>query len=260
MKEEYCRVETCKRKLNYRNRLKKVLMCKKCGRIYRSELAAKKIQHNTETFLAQHPEVRMIEGFGNKYMVSDIGHIYRITVAGVKSLSPNIDKSGYYSVSLFNEGKRKTLKVHRLVAKAFIPNPYPYLNKIINHKDGIKINNHFSNLEWCTHKHNSVHAARNGLIPVGEDHVNSKLTEDNIREICSRRGLETQASLAERFGVSKKMIALIQKRKVWKHVKRSGLKPRRRLLLNRKKKEEIKNEQIFQDTTEQDVKETETNE
>ena len=45
--------------------------------------------------------------------------------------------------------------VHRLVARFFIPNP---LNRrCVNHKDGNKANNHFSNLEWCTHRQNALH-------------------------------------------------------------------------------------------------------
>lgn len=235
-KDEYCRVQTCKRKLNSRNRLKSARMCKKCGRIYRSELAAKKVLNNTNKFLEAHPDVRMIEGFTDKYMVSDRGKIYRVTVTGVKELKPTVDKSGYHSISLFNEGKRKTLKVHRLVAKAWIPNPYPYVNKIINHKDGHKLNNYFENLEWCTYKQNSRHAVKTGLIPVGEANSNSKLTEADIIEICKAKGRVTQKDLAEKFGVSKKMIILIQQKKVWKHVKRPRI--RRRLLLNRRKKQQ----------------------
>jgi len=64
-------------------------------------------------------------------------------------------KSGYYHVSLINTSVKKTLKVHRLVALAFIENPK---NKSeVNHKDKNKFNNNVSNLEWMTRQENNIH-------------------------------------------------------------------------------------------------------
>lgn len=70
-------------------------------------------------------------------------------------LKPNINKDGYYSVTIRVKGKRVTARVHRLVAVNFIPN----INKlpVVNHKDGNKLNNHVSNLEWSTVRNNTVH-------------------------------------------------------------------------------------------------------
>ena len=53
---------------------------------------------------------------------------------------------------LCNNGKRKTVSVHRVVAEAFVLNPNKY--PIINHKDENKQNNKADNLEWCTHSYN----------------------------------------------------------------------------------------------------------
>lgn len=60
-----------------------------------------------------------------------------------------------YCVRLSKNKKSKYIKIHQLVAQAFIPNPNNYI--IINHIDGNPLNNLITNLEWCTPKENSEH-------------------------------------------------------------------------------------------------------
>lgn len=76
------------------------------------------------------------------------------TVKG-RMMTPQYDKDGYFVVHLrdtFN-GRNKLLKLHRLVAEAFIPNPDSYPQ--IDHIDGNRDNNFVENLRWCTNKQNS---------------------------------------------------------------------------------------------------------
>jgi hypothetical protein len=68
---------------------------------------------------------------------------------------------GYPSVKLMTERGRKTVTVHRLVARAFIPNDDGLPQ--VNHKDGDKTNNSVGNLEWCTASQNTQHAYDHGL-------------------------------------------------------------------------------------------------
>lgn len=61
-------------------------------------------------------------------------------------------RTNYLCVTLCLEGKHINVLVHRLVAKAFIPNPYDFAE--VNHKDENKLNNCVENLEWCNRKYN----------------------------------------------------------------------------------------------------------
>lgn len=65
------------------------------------------------------------------------------------------DNVGYMQVNLYKDGNKKYIRVHRLVAEYFVPNPY---NKpFVNHIDGDKTNNHYSNLEWVDNRENVKH-------------------------------------------------------------------------------------------------------
>lgn len=66
--------------------------------------------------------------------------------------------SGYLLVTLCRKGSQKTVNVHRLVAKVFIPNPDSL--PCVNHKDQNRENNSVSNLEWCSYYHNNIYGDR----------------------------------------------------------------------------------------------------
>lgn len=84
----------------------------------------------------------------------------RIIGTTFKIQKQHIDSDGYCITSATgNDGKHKSLKVHRLVAMAFIPNPNGY--PMVNHKDENKQNNNVSNLEWCDAKYNDNYGSRN---------------------------------------------------------------------------------------------------
>ena len=74
--------------------------------------------------------------------------------------TPKITSDGYYTITLSKNGCNKTLGIHILVARHFIPNPE---NKPeVNHIDFNRKNNRFDNLEWCTHQENIQHSSNNG--------------------------------------------------------------------------------------------------
>ena len=99
-----------------------------------------------------------IEGFEGLYEISNLGRIKSFWYGKEKILKPKKDKDGYLVVCLYRDGKQKFFRIHRLVATAFIPNPYGF--EQVNHKDENKANNVKSNIEWCSAKYNSNYGTR----------------------------------------------------------------------------------------------------
>ena len=104
-----------------------------------------------------------IHGYNERYEVSNYGRVRsndmiingRLQNCHHKKgriLKPHTDKEGYKGVVLCVNQKRKTFRLHRLVAAAFIPNPDNLPE--IDHIDGDRANNHADNLRWVTVKEN----------------------------------------------------------------------------------------------------------
>lgn len=98
---------------------------------------------------------------GDYYFISNTGEIKNAKTNFVRKKSVN--KEGYYQVglSLGSRENKPCIRVHRAVAETFIPNPHK--KPEVNHKDGNKLNNNVSNLEWCTNAENIQHAITMGL-------------------------------------------------------------------------------------------------
>jgi hypothetical protein len=94
---------------------------------------------------------KKICGYEN-YEVSNQGNIKNIKTG--KILKPQLSSSGYYNITLSQDGIRETPTVHSLVAMHFIETK----NQTVNHKDGNKLNNSIDNLEYVTYSENTKHA------------------------------------------------------------------------------------------------------
>jgi len=156
------------------------------------------------------------------YEISDWGNVKRVngdnSARAGKILKP-IASHGYRRVSMYKDGARTSSHIHQMVMAAFV-GPCPNDSEV-NHKDGVKTNNHLDNLEYVTHRENMLHAFSKGLLTrQGEKNSQSKLTEDNVHE--TRRLLKAgmrQADIARIFNVSRSTIYSIAHGKSWASLK-----------------------------------------
>jgi|SRR5215831_3710382 len=171
-------------------------------------------------------EWKPIAGFQELYEVSSVGRVRSLnrvlgfddlgsrTIPG-RMLIPTCTRKGYLRVKLSLNGQSRTLIVHRLVASAFVPNPYNLPH--VNHLDMNKKNNAATNLEWCTNLHNHRHAWRtdwNKMLG-----ARTKLTSSQVVSIRSLfRSGRPARQLARKYSISTAHVYAIIKRQAWNRV------------------------------------------
>lgn len=143
-----------------------------------------------------------------------------------RELATTVGKTGYSQFAIRlggRKGKPRLVKVHRLVAEAWI-GPAPTPRHQVNHKNGVKTDNRVENLEWVTPAENIRHAFRRGLISTsrGEDRHNAKLTDDAVRRIrrVYRPGHPRYGAraLGREYGVHHKQVSMAARGLAWTHV------------------------------------------
>lgn len=155
----------------------------------------------------------MTKDIGAYILYSD-GRIFKKSTSKFMTGSTNSD--GYIQVCQYGTLK----KIHRIIAEAFVPNPE---NKPqVNHINGIKTDNRYENLEWCTQSENILHAFKIGLnIPNrGSKNGFSKLKELEVLEIRRRLLIpdSSMGTIAKEFNTSLQNICMIKLGKAWKHL------------------------------------------
>lgn len=176
----------------------------------------------------------LLEGYWYPLDVDErIKPIYEINTNGDvrnkntgKILKPETDKDGYHRYSLQGYDKKVKFYRHRLTAMKFI---YGDNSLQVNHKNAIKTDNHYSNLEWVTNKENIRHSLDNNLQTFvrGSKHGASIISEKEAIKVCKcilkgMRNEEIALKYHVKFGISKQQLKSIAKHirsgKSWKHI------------------------------------------
>lgn len=141
------------------------------------------------------------------YWISNLGNVY--SCKADKLLTPRIGRDGrYLVVDLRNGNERWYKRVHRLVAETFLPNPDSLPE--VNHIDGNRMNNSVTNLEWCTHTENMLHAENTGLVKHPHKLSDEEMEYIRTHYVPNDPEFGTRA-LGRRFGVSHSQIRYILK-------------------------------------------------
>ncbi len=150
---------------------------------------------------------RPVEGYEGRYEVSSAGEVRTVS----RTLEQWANDQGYALVRVSEP--RAVLRVHRVVAQAFIPNPDGL--PCVNHLDCSPANNSVTNLEWCTQAQNIAHSRALGRYPddywKGKRSPNAKLTDETVQSIRAAyaTGNYSWQQLAKEYGISKHSIGRI---------------------------------------------------
>ena len=133
--------------------------------------------------------MKLIDGFEYYYITED-GYVYSNYTGKMKQLAFCVNHKGYNRVGLSD---KKSHFVHRLVAKAYIPNPDNLPQ--VNHKNRDKLDNRVENLEWCDNDYNISHALSKTWRVC--DPNGKWETVINLNKYCRERGL-SHSNLSKR--------------------------------------------------------------
>jgi hypothetical protein len=154
-----------------------------------------------------------------EYWATDTGRIISVKRCKPRVLCLVLATTGYWQVTLSQNGKAFTMNVHQLMMEAFRGKR---VGMEVGHLDGDRTNNTLRNLAYVSRAENQSHKRVHGTNNNGSAHGLSKLTEDSVIQIRNEhrkgRGVSNTHILAEKFGVCRSNILHIASRKTWDHV------------------------------------------
>ncbi len=135
-----------------------------------------------------------------------------------RPLKPFLTRYGYHEVTLRKDMKSHKKVIHRLVLEAFV-GPCPEGMEARHVDDNNRINNNLTNLCWGTVQDNADDRVRHGTQVRGTTCKQSKLTEEDVREMRRlRREGWGMTSIARKFGMHRRRTYRIVLGESWKHV------------------------------------------
>lgn len=138
--------------------------------------------------------------------------------SGPIEMRPRLNSHGYLYLRIIENGRRRELPVHVLVARHHLP-PRPSPAHEVRHLDGDRLNNMARNLAWGTRAENAADRERHGRTSRGEDRWSAKLSAVDVITIRRRATAgETQAAIAGSYGVTRQQVGNIVKGRSWTHV------------------------------------------
>ncbi len=174
----------------------------------RQSISDKQKRKKTEPLIIL--ELELFKEFKPNYLVSNLGRVYVKEHYGTNG---HFIRGKFLKLTKLNTGypciayEKNKYTIHRIVAELFVENTNGLSH--VNHKDRNRANNHYKNLEWCTHNENVTHATKLGSYA-------KKLTKQDVIDI--RASNESSKQLAEQYGVTPNNITYIINRKIWKHI------------------------------------------
>ena len=163
--------------------------------------------------------MKKVPGYSN-YSVTKDGRVWTHKLRS-GWMKPGVDKNGYVRYPMISDnGKRKGMYIHQLVAITYIPNPDNKPN--VNHLDHNKSNNSIENLEWCTQKENIVYDWLKGKRKASYG-VSCNFNKHPVSLVKKLRqlydsGKYTQLSLAKKYNIPFSTVHVIVRRKQWRNI------------------------------------------
>ena len=161
--------------------------------------------------------------FKDQYEISNMGNVRNRSTGKILSTSL---RSNYKSIIIKIDGSITSIKIHRLVAFAFVPNDDPKEKVQVNHKNGDKLDNKVTNLEWVSKSENALHAEKTGLRAAPEKAVirtdpetGKEVTFKSAQEACDQTGLD-RTSIFKALNNNRKLVGGYS----WRYVDKNNAK------------------------------------
>ena len=166
-------------------------------------------------------ELEINDPFGFGYHIDEYGNVFNLKKNRKKTIiNTHRDKDGYLRCALICQTTSfsKMVYVHRIVAMIYCEGYQKSL--VVNHKDGIRDNNHYSNLEWITPADNERHARKVlGKRLLGEKASRHKLKTNQVLAIRVMINDGKRLKLiSEKYNVSTATISRIKRGVCWNHI------------------------------------------